>query len=216
MSRSWTAIGEIAGPVLRALGLPLISHAFNSLRHITGRGLHEPIKIAICKDRTVALLRSLIHLIPISVALFEIVLNWNTYYVGVSVYNQATYRLLAKIHEMLIQASLTAVIFSYVRHEITVGHGVPFGTLVSGLHISQFSYLWSMEFWAAIRSVHRPLRKEFVLLGFIVGCILLAMLAGPSSAVLLIPRLNFWPAGATDVWINATLNNLYPTQLVET
>lgn len=214
----WIKFQDIAKSVLRALGLMIIAHAFRSafrpLRHITGRGLHEPTKKAICKSKTVALLRCLIHLIPVSVALFEIVLNWNTYYVGVSVYNQAVYQLVAKIHEVAIQASLATVVFSYIRYEMTIGNGIPFGTLFSGLQINQIAYLWSMEFWGSLRSPHLPLGRKIAMMFFIPVSIILASLSGPSSAILLIPRLDFWPGGSTDIWINATIDDLYPTRSV--
>lgn len=197
--------------VLRALGLNLIAHACGSLRHITGKGLHEPTKIAIRKDRVIALLRSLIHVIPISVALCEIILNWNTYYVGVSVYTQAVYQIVAKTHELAIQASLATILYSYIRYEMTVGNGIPFGALFSGLQISQISYMWSMEFWGSVRTAHLPLRRKTGLLALIIISIVLASLSGPSSAVLLVPRLDFWQAGSTDVWVNATFEDLYPT-----
>ena len=63
---------------------------FRKVRRVTGQGLHEPTKKAIRKDRTIALLRCLIHLFPVGIALFEIILNWNTYYVGISTYNQGS------------------------------------------------------------------------------------------------------------------------------
>lgn len=208
-------VGDVFKAVLRALGLNIIAHAFTWVGRVTGKGMHEPTKIAIRQDRTIALLRSLVHLVPISVALCEIILNWNTYYVGVSIYNQAVYQLLAKTHEIMIQASLATIIFSYVRHEMTVGSGIPFGALFSGLQISQIAYLWSMEFWGTIRSAHLPLRRKLALLTLIVACIILATLSGPSSAVLLVPRLDFWPAGSSDIWLNATIDELYPTLLVQ-
>lgn len=180
-----------------------------------GRGFHEPIKVAVRKDRTIALLRSLIHLVPIGFALFEIILNWNTYYVGASTYNQAIYQLLAKVHEIMIQASLAVVLFSYVRHEITKGTGLPLGALVSGLQINQIAYLWSVEFWGTVRSKRLRLRDKLALLGLILSCFILASLSGPSSAVLLIPRLDFWPAGKTDIWINATMDEIYPARYID-
>ena len=211
MHKKWTQVQNLSRLVLRALGFNLIVHACGSLRHVTGKGLHEPVKIAIRKDRVVALLRSLIHVIPISVALCEIILNWNTYYVGVSIYNQAVYQLVAKIHELAIQASLASILYSYIRYEMTVGNGIPFGALFSGLQISQISYMWSMEFWGSVRTAHLPLRRKTGLLALIIISIVLASLSGPSSAVLLIPRLDFWQAGSTDIWVNATIEDLYPT-----
>ena len=195
----------------RALGLAIIPHACRSLRHFTGRGLHEPIKVAIRKSYTIAILRGIIHVLPISFALAEIILNWNTYYVGAFPYNQAVYQLLAKIHEILIQASLATVILAYLRHELAFGNGLPLGALVSGLQISQFAYLWSMEFWGTIRSATLTAWRKVKLLIVIITCFTVAILAGPSSAVLLIPRLDYWPAGSTDIWINATFDDLYPS-----
>ena len=209
--KTWTHIQNVSRLVLRALGFNLIVHAYGSLRHVTGQGLHEPTKVAVRKDRVIALFRSLIHIIPISVAFCEIILNWNTYYVGVSIYNQAIYQVIAKTHELAIQASLATIIFSCIRYEMTAGNGIPFGALFSGLQISQISYIWSMEFWGSIRTAYLPLRRKIELLALIIICILLASLSGPSSAVLLIPRLDFWPAGSTDIWINATFEDLYPT-----
>lgn len=194
------------------MGLAIIPHAFRSLgRHFTGKGLHEPIKVAVRKHYTIAILRGVIHILPISFALVEIILNWNTYYIGVSPYNQAVYQLLAKIHEIMIQASLATVILAYIRHELAFGAGLPLGALVSGLQISQFAYLWSMEFWGTIRSATLPILRKLKLLIVIMTCFTLAILAGPSSAVLLIPRSDFWPAGSTDIWINATSDDLYPS-----
>ena len=87
MSKFWAKLKDIARSVLRALGLAILAYAFIKLGHVTGRGRHESVKIAIRKDRAIALLRNLIHLIPVSVSLCEVILNWNTYYVGVSIYN---------------------------------------------------------------------------------------------------------------------------------
>lgn len=47
-----------------------------------GKGFEESTKIAIRKRKSVALLRALLHVIPVGMALWEIQLNWNTYYVG--------------------------------------------------------------------------------------------------------------------------------------
>ena len=215
-TKVWIKVQDVTKLVLRALGLMIFAHAlrslFRRLRHVTGRGLHEPTKKAIRKNKTIALLRCLIHLIPVSIALSEIILNWNTYYVGVSIYNQAVYQVMAKIHEVSIQASLATIVFSYIRHEMTIGNGIPFGTLFSGLQINQIAYLWSMEFWGSLRSPHLPLRRRITLLFLIFVSIVLASLSGPSSAILLIPRLDFWPGGNTDIWINATIDDLYPTR----
>lgn len=147
-----------------------------------------------------------------SVALWEIVLNWNIYFVGYYSYNLAYYQFGAKLHKITIQASLSAVIFSYVRYELVLGDGIPFGALFSGLQISQASYLWSMEFWGTITSKTISLQNKLRLLSVVTASVFIAAVTGPSSAILLVPRFDYWPAGSTNVWINITSDSLWPTR----
>ena len=70
------SVQDSAKIVFRALGLSLIVSGLTSLRHIAiGKGFDEPTKIAIRKSRTTALMRALIHVIPVSVSLWEIIFN---------------------------------------------------------------------------------------------------------------------------------------------
>ena len=212
----WKHLQEGGKTICRALGLNVIFSFFTFLRYQTvGRGYTEQTKIAIRKSRTTALLRSLIHIIPVTLALWEIVLNWNTYFVGYNVYNLAYYQFGAKLHEIAIQASLSAVIFSYVRYELVLGDGIPFGALFSGLQISQASYFWSMEFWGTICSKTIPAKNKLRLLSVVAASIFLAAVTGPSSAILLVPRSDYWPAGSTDIWINITSSDLWPARLAK-
>ena len=151
--------------LFRALGLSLIVAGLRSLRNLSiGRGYSEPTKVAIRQSRTIAILRALIHIVLFSVALWEITLNWNTYFVGSQIRNLAYYQFGAKIHEMTAQALLAAIVFSFVRFELSLGAGLPFGALFAGLQISQASYLWSMEFWGSICSKHLPLRRKMAMI----------------------------------------------------
>ncbi len=207
----WRIIKDSATVLFRALGLQVISSALKYLRHLAiGRGYDECTKIAIRKSRKVALMRALIHVVPISVALWEITINWNTYYLGATIRNQAYYQFSAKVHEMTAQASLAAIVFSYIRYEMALGQGLPLGALFSGLQISQASYLWSMEFWGSICSQSLPIRRKFGMLLIVSLAIVLAATVGPSSAILLTPRLDYWPAGATDIWLNTTSQAIWP------
>lgn len=142
-------VQNTADTLLRALGLYLIASGLQDLKRLAvGKGFDEQTKVAIRKSRRVALLRALIHLIPFAVALWEIIINWNTYYLGSAPLNQAVYQFGAKFHEITAQASITAIVFSYVRYEMSLGQGLPFGALFSGLQVSQLSCLYSMEFEA--------------------------------------------------------------------
>lgn len=210
MNKFWLSVQNVFKTAFRALGLSVIVSSIKSLRHPLGRGFEERTKIAIRKSRSTALLRALIHVVPVGIAIWEVALNWNTYYVGSTALRLVYYQIAAKAHEMMIQASLATIIFSYVRHEMVLGNGIPFGALFSGLQINQLSYLWSMEFWGSVGSNHLSIRKRLATMVFISICFLLAAVAGPSSAVLLIPRLDYWPAGSTHIWVNATANDIWP------
>lgn len=192
--------------------MAVIISALKPLRHPFGKGFQEQPKVAVHRNRTTSILRALIHVVPVGVALWEVILNWKTYYVGTIAYNQVYYQLAAKAHEIMIQASLAAVIFSNVRHEMALGEGLPFGALFSGLQINQVSYLWSREFWGSVVSKHLSIRRKVATLAVIILSFVLAAVAGPSSAVLLIPRLDYWPAGSTHIWVNATTSEIWPQQ----
>lgn len=209
VARIWSRFQQISKTFFRATGLSAIVAGLEFIRHPLGKGQDEGRKVAISRERPTAFLRSLIHVVPVGVTIWEIVLNWNTYYVGSSAYAIVYYQLGSKVHETMIQASLAAIIFSYVRHELTSGNGLPFGALFSGLQISQVSYLWSMEFWGSVGSKWLPLRRKLGMVAVVAITFILAAAAGPSSAVLLIPRLGYWPAGSTHIWLNATFDDIW-------
>ena len=160
----------------------------------------------------VAVLRSLVHIVPVSIALWLVVLNWATYYVGSFTYDQVYYQVGAKALEIMIQASLAAIVLGYIRHELVLGKGLPFGTIFSGLQVNQISYLWSMEFWGSIGSKSFSVYRKIFLFVSLVLIFVLAAAAGPSTAVLLIPRRDYWPAGSTHVWINGAKDDIWPSQ----
>ena len=121
---------DLVNVLFRALGLNVIVQGLRTLQHFAfGKGYDEPTKIAIRKNRTTAMLRAMIHIVPLGVALSEIILNWNGYFVEPTTRNQGYYQFGAKIHEMTAQASLAAIVFTYVSYEISLGQGLPFGAL---------------------------------------------------------------------------------------
>ena len=153
-----------------------------------------------------------------------VVLNWRGYYIGGELegaVGQDDARFLAlqfaaKLHELTISASLTAVIFYYIRYQLMAESGLPFGAIVAGLQFKDVSYLWSMEFWGAVRSNWRRKRDKIGLILLIVTCAVLALSAGPSSATLMRPRLDYWPAGGTDFWIDLPPGDLNSTNVSAT
>ncbi len=115
---------------------------------------------------------------------------------------------------MGVEASIDSIVLTLIRYELSLGQGLPFGALFSGLQFSQASYLWSMEFWGTACSQHIPIRRRIGIIFVISIAISLAATIGPSSAILLIPRLAYWPAGSTDIWLNTTIQDLWPDRSV--
>lgn len=90
-----------------------------------------------------------------------------------------------------------------VRDKLLFGReGVPFGLIMAQIRFADITYLASHDFRAGSRGFKRQrTRWSFALL--IVSCTLLAILAGPSTALLLIPVYNTaWLAGAASFWLS--------------
>lgn len=145
----------------------------------------------------------------------EIILNWNGYYIGATFDKQSYYQFAAKAHEITLQTSLVSMALSYIRYLLAFGNGVPFGAFLSGLQITQISYLWSTELWSSlfVSSKIFPLRSKLTFLTMITICGLIAATAGPSSAVLLIPRQTWWPSEPTYFYVNGTFEDLWPDKI---
>ena len=101
----------------------------------------EPKKIAVSRSRTTSMLKSLIHVVPVGFALFEIITNFQGRYLGDSFDKQSYYQLVAKMHEILIDASLASIVLSFIRRETAQHDSVPFGAFLGGLQFLSISYL---------------------------------------------------------------------------
>ncbi|KAL8650851.1 MAG: hypothetical protein Q9226_004973, partial [Calogaya cf. arnoldii] len=198
-----------ARATLQSLGLNILVYV---LQHSFGITLNEIPKKAFHRDRWMALLRSLIHVMPFTIAMGEIIINWRGYYVGANIDGLNYMQFAAKLHEMAMQSSLAVIVFCYVRHVLFSGDALPIGALLSGLQLTQISYLWSMELWG-IASSKIPLRRRLGVMSMIILAVLLASTVGPSGAILLIPNLSYWPAGSTNIWLNTTAADLWPSKL---
>ena len=167
--------------------------------------------MAIPRNRVTATLRALIHVVPMSIALLEITWNWAGYYYGKQFERQAYYQIVAKTHEVLIQASLAVIVLSYILFESTFGEGIPFGAFLGSLQFLQIGYLWSPELWSSFTTFQ--LKRKICVLVLLIVSSLLAASAGPSSATLLIPRLIHWPLDPSHLAINGTFQDVWPDHM---
>ena len=165
------------------------------------------------KSRIKAIYRSCsFHLIPVCAALALVILNTVEYYVGNELSGPKGYDDLkfsgllfaAKLHEVLIVASLGFIVFTYVQEELVNGEGVPFGVLTAGMQISQVTFLFVNEFWSLFWAEWERKRKKWTLITLLFVCTLLGLSVAPSSANLMRPRLDNWASGGTKFWLNAT------------
>lgn len=145
-----------------------------------------------------------------AVALLEIIFNWKGRYVGGTFDHQSYYQFAAKVHEIAIQTSLASIMVSYIRFELALRDGLPFGVFLGGLQFLQISYLWPTELWCSLFSRKTRLVRRFGLLATTIVCSLIAATAGPSSANLLIPRQTDWYFKPTYFYINGTSQDIWP------
>jgi hypothetical protein len=126
----------------------------------------------------------------------------------------------AKLHELLMLASIGTATFAYIREEMAFGAGVTIGTVFAGQQFSSINNLWSMEFWSAVydaRTHSKGSKKQrwykistkWRMVWLIALATVLGVSVGPSGAVLMRPRLEWWPAGGTDFWLDVTSENIY-------
>lgn len=90
----------------------------------------------------------------------------------------------AKLHEILIVASLSAIGLSIFRRRL-IGNGVRLGFLTGGYRVGDFEYLISSAFWRQGFSILQP--WDIFLAAYLAFATTLSALVGPASAVLLIP-----------------------------
>jgi hypothetical protein len=118
----------------------------------------------------------------------------------------------AHLHGSLIIMSLSAMLLHFIHRGLSSKHGVPLGFLTSGFQLNSLSYIFCKEF----RSI------DLRYIGIFFGAFALAMLSGPSSAIIMIPRLQFWtmdniwigPGNVNfSVYIQANESSLYPNTL---
>lgn len=149
----------------------------------------EERKVAIHRDRRVAILHSLLHVCPATAALVFLIFNIKGRHIGgVSTTTITAMQFAAKALEISMQASLTAILLSLIRHQALSTCTVPLGSFVAPVNTTKISYLWSLELWGPLTSRHLPAWRKIALFSAILVAVLLAAVVGPSSAVLMIPR----------------------------
>lgn len=112
-------------------------------------------------------------------------------------------QIVVKVHELFIVASLVAVAVQWILWDL-LGDGLPLGLLGAEGSIASPSFLLSQQFRLALKfGFHKiylpsswkgnPDRLRILrLVLFLFSCCIIAGLAGPASAVLMIPRIDWF------------------------
>jgi hypothetical protein len=179
----------------------------------------EQKKIIISSSTWKALWRCAPHVLPMTTSITILALSFHGIYIGADFASQTitlmSFQIAAKIHEIFIVASLSVIVFHAVRHELLHGDGLPLGLVGSGFNFSSFDFFFTKEFGGgllnAVMPGHRLRKTGFVVLLCVAG--LVAALAGPSSATLIVPVSQTWQAGGTRFYLNGSSEDFWPSDV---
>ncbi|KAL9121068.1 MAG: hypothetical protein Q9187_002373 [Circinaria calcarea] len=204
---------------LRAHGLEVLTLSVQQCWQRIRRTREVP-KPVLVNSKWAQICRFSFHLLPVLTSTALLVLNLHHFFVGRSLsgfisndnINLALLQIAAKIQELLIVASLAMVVTQIVRDELMFGEGIPLGLLASAFSFSQLSYFWSPDFIGSFQCRMSIVRKVSFF-GFLVIAGIIAATAGPSCAVLLIPRIQDWPAGGSDFYLPGNIEDNWPSNM---
>lgn len=168
------------------------------------------------QSRWLATGHALLHLVPLSSAVAVLILNWSEYFVGPSFTLTTTLQFVAKLQELLMQASLVEIVLSIVRSQMMEGY-LPLGALSVSTQAMHLSYLWSLVLLAAVTSQSFRGRRKALFVCLVPLLVLLTALVGPSSAVLMIPRAGMSSRPSVIHWRSTNDEDvMFPSQLDKT
>ena len=112
----------------------------------------KPNKSAVDRRRSTILLHGLPHLVPLLVTIAIICLNAREVYwqdLGLSDQNAKLQALqyAAKAHEMIMAASLTAIVVYQIRSDLSGPKGVPLGFLTAGFQLNDPWFVFTKKFF---------------------------------------------------------------------
>jgi hypothetical protein len=160
----------------------------------------EEVKVAISNNRFRALWRCLVVLSPIPLTIIVSGLNISNYYCfdwdrpnKNSILDALQF--VAKVHDILIAASVTAIVLHCVLYHLTMKDGLSLAALTPAYQLSQTRFIFKQAFWIDMFSHGR------VSLGLVIALsVFLINIAGPSAAIAVIPKAGWWPVPPNILW----------------
>ncbi|KAI4276554.1 MAG: hypothetical protein L6R38_005641 [Xanthoria sp. 2 TBL-2021] len=188
----------------------------------------EPTWIAIAAGGKHTFTECILHAAPIGMTIWMLVSNGCSVYwkdAGYEYQNPILQALqyLAKLHELLMGASLAQVTLHRIHRGLCTSDGLPLGLVTAAYQLSSITYLITPEFRKSRRLPPgiKSILSRVSLLGLIVVVFLLTLVTGPSSAVAMIPRLDWWdhtnayPEGSERAFMRYRASDLWPTSITK-
>lgn len=176
-----------------------------------------------------------VHFLPVSIifallGLYAQNVVWTPPWPTTNVLN--AFQFAAKVHESLMIASLVDILLHNTRYRLLsladdASSGVPLGLVTSPFRLLDITYLWSWDFSTVCLHLNgrRRLLDATTIFTHIFLFVLAAIL-GPSSAVVMLPRLGQWELAHTvvdapffnthlfhQVYIGAALTDVFPQRI---
>jgi hypothetical protein len=165
---------------------------------------------------------TIVHLLPIAITITTVTFTFRQTFWTMPTSNTNTIlnllQFAAQFHGSLIVASLAAILLHVLVVQLRKRRGLPLGVLTSSYQLNSLTYLFRSELWETWnrRNLGDKLYVVFYLLIFA-----LAFACQPSSAIAMIPRLQYWPitefypqnAIKFRAYVRASADDLYPDRL---
>ena len=177
----------------------------------------------------VFVLHCLLHAVPLAVTIAIFCLNALKVYwqdLGDPSQNAVLQALqyVAKAQEIMMATSLTAIVVHQTQHDLFRSEGVPLGLLTACFQLGDPFSCCKKEFFGGLTA---RLRSNVWSRSLPLPCLLilglaLTLIVGPSSAVAMIPRLDWWDVSRVDafgaeyhdrVYFNRTQDELWPANI---
>ncbi|KAK0639686.1 hypothetical protein B0T16DRAFT_423571 [Cercophora newfieldiana] len=164
---------------------------FNIKQWLAEKRGPEQTKVILSRSPLIRIEQIIIHLIPIGItaAVLTLALTetyWNDPFDPINNTKLQGLQFAAKVYETFIVLSLASTVLDVLRRGLLGRHGVPLGALVTSYSFDRISSLFSPAFWTALWS------SSWLLVFILTIAVLLAAASGPSAAIALIPRLEWW------------------------
>lgn len=128
----------------------------------------------------------------------------------------------AKAHELLIVASIGAIVLHFARRRLVGRKGIALGLLMTSYGIDAPESILSSRFWSALSFDTSKLDPAAVILSLLLlVSAILCQLVGPASAGVIQPNLDWWPVSdpyngqKLPLYLSARNNETFPVVLNE-